>query len=86
MGSLDWDELDFTTVSGDITVTVPASLDADIDFASLSGDFRSDFEVAGERTRRQFIGSKVEGRIGDGGRTLRFNTVSGDVRLRSTRR
>ena len=82
MESLDWDRLDFNTVSGDITLRVPENLDADVDFASLSGDFRTDFDMEVTRSRDKFIGSEIEGRIGRGTRELSFHTVSGDVTLR----
>ena len=85
MGSSDWDDLHFSTVSGDITLFLPEDLDADIDFESLSGDFRADFDVEIERRDNRWVGSHVRGTIGDGGRSLSFNTVSGDVRLRTTR-
>ena len=78
MGSSDWDDLHFSTVSGDITLLLPRNLDADVDFESLSGDFRADFD----RREKRWVGSHVRGTIGDGGRRLSFNTISGDVRLR----
>ena len=86
MGSLDWRRLEFSTVSGDITVRLPAGLDAEIDFESLTGDFDSDFPVDVERQRKRFVGSELSGTIGDGGRRLSFHTVSGDVELRRVRR
>ena len=86
MGSLDWRRLEFSTVSGDITVSVPDGLDAEIDFESLTGDFDSDFRVAIKRQRDRFIGTELSGTIGDGGRRLSFKTVSGDVELRRVRR
>ncbi len=82
MGSLDWRRLEFSTVSGDITVSVPAGLDAEIDFRSLSGDFDSDFSIIIEHLRDRFIGSELRGTIGEGGRRMSFSTVSGDVELR----
>ena len=85
MGSDDWDDLHFSTVSGDITLFLPAGLDAEIEFESLSGDFRSDFDVEIESRRERWIGARMRGTIGDGGRQLSFNTVSGDVRLREAR-
>ncbi len=85
MGSLDWDRLEFKTVSGDITLRVPAGLDADVDFESLSGDFSTDFDMEIHRRRDRFVGSEVEGRIGSGRGRLSFRTVSGDVRLRRVR-
>ena len=78
-------EVTATTVSGDITLLFPEDLDADIDFESLSGDFHADFDVDLESRRNRWVGSHVRGTIGDGGRRLSLNTVSGDVRLRRTR-
>jgi hypothetical protein len=81
IGRMDWDHLSFKTVTGDITLRVPADFDADVDFASLSGDLDSDFDIQVTRERRRWIGSQVRGTIGRGGRDLELNTVSGDVRL-----
>ncbi len=85
MGSLDWRSLDFRTVSGDITVTVPEGVDAEIEFESLSGDFDSDFSLRVTRQRDRFVGHHVEAIIGDGSRRMTFKTVSGDARLRRAR-
>ena len=85
IGTLDWDELDFNTVAGDITLYLPAGLDADVNFNSLSGDFDTEFEISVRSRRNRWIGSRVRGTIGDGGRELSFNTVSGDVKLRRAR-
>jgi hypothetical protein len=87
MGATEWRELEFHTVSGDITLWLPAGIDTDVDFGSLSGDLDSDFDITrtGRQTRR-WIGSEVEGHIGNpGARSLSLNTVSGDVRLRRSR-
>jgi hypothetical protein len=82
MGSLDWNRLAFNTVSGDITLRLPEGLGAEVDFESLSGDLDTDFDLQVDRRRNgRFVGSRVEGTIGDGGRALSFHTVSGDVRL-----
>ena len=85
LSSTDWDDLHFKTVTGDITLRLPDGIDAEIEFASLSGDFDSDFDVELERQRRRLVGTRVEGTIGDGGRRLSANTVSGDLRLRRSR-
>jgi DUF4097 and DUF4098 domain-containing protein YvlB len=82
MGSLDWTRLSFNTVSGDITLRMPAGLGAEIDFESLSGDLDTDFDLVVDRRRDgRYVGSRVEGTIGAGGRALSFHTVSGDVRI-----
>jgi len=87
MGSMDWKDLDFKTVSGDVTLWLPAGIDTDVDFASLSGDIDSDFDITMTgRKSRSWIGANIEGYIGTKGeRSLSFNTISGDVRLRRTR-
>ena len=86
MGATDWSDLDFHTVSGDITLSFPDGLDANVRFESLSGEFDSDFDLDVTRRRDRFIGSSIRATIGDGGRELSFKTVSGDVRLRRNRR
>ncbi|HEX9887195.1 MAG TPA: DUF4097 family beta strand repeat-containing protein [Longimicrobiales bacterium] len=85
MGKVDWRDLRLSTVSGDITLYLPVALHTDIEFESLSGDFRSDFDVSVRRRSNRFIGSELNGTIGDGGRTLSLKTVSGDVRIRRAR-
>ena len=85
MGSMDWEELEFSTVSGDITIRLPAGIDTDVRFSSLSGDFDSDFDLSDRTEKGRWIGSRVRGTIGDGGRTLRLKTVSGDVAVLRSR-
>lgn len=87
MGEFGGGDLDFNTVSGDITLWLPSDFTADVEFSSLSGDFESDFEMEIRNKReRRWVGSKVEGKIGGGGRDLSFHTISGDVELRRTGR
>jgi len=85
MGSTAWDDLHFSTVSGDITLSLPADVDTEVEFESLSGDFEADFDIDIESRRRRMVGSRLRGVIGEGGRRLSFNTVSGDVTLRRAR-
>ena len=86
MGRADWrGDLDFRTVSGDITISFPASLETDVEFESLSGDMDSDFPITITSRRNRWIGGKISGTIGEGGRSLSLKTVSGDVRLRFSR-
>lgn len=85
IGSTDWRDLEFATVSGDIELTLPAATETEVSFSSLSGDFDSDFDVRYTRNRGRWVGSNIEGVIGDDSRSLSFKTVSGDVRLRRSR-
>ncbi len=82
MGRADWrGDLEFHTVSGDITIAFPASLETEIEFESLSGDMDSDFPITITSRRNRWIGGRISGTIGDGGRSLSLKTISGDVRL-----
>ncbi len=86
MGRADWrGDLEFHTVSGDITISFPESLNTDIEFESLSGDMDSDFSITMTSRRNRWIGGRISGTIGEGGRSLSLKTVSGDVRLRRGR-
>ena len=83
MGRSDWSgDLEFTTVSGDITLSFPGGLDTEVEFESLSGDMDSDFPIQLRSRSNRWIGGHIRGTIGDGGRDLSMKTVSGDVRLR----
>jgi putative adhesin len=73
-------DLRFTSVSGNVSLQLPRSLDADITLKTVSGELDSDFQLTlqGPMSRR-----RLNGRIGRGGRELYLTTVSGDVRLRA---
>jgi hypothetical protein len=70
--------LEFKTVSGNISVRLPATAGAYVSIKTVSGGFRSDFPVTveGRMSPRQ-----LEGTIGNGGRRVTMETVSGNVRL-----
>jgi hypothetical protein len=72
--------LRFTSVSGNVELQLPRSLDADFTMKTVSGELDSDFQltVQGGMSRRT-----LNGRIGRGGRELYLTTVSGNVRLRA---
>ncbi len=85
-GSLDvamsraaWPEgAKFSTVNGEITLRLPAALDADLKASVLNGSITSDFPitVVGAVSRR-----KLAGTIGRGGQPLTVSTVNGSIRL-----
>jgi DUF4097 and DUF4098 domain-containing protein YvlB len=73
-------DLSFHTVSGDVTLEMPRSFDAEISMSTVSGTMDSDFQMTmnnGRMNRRT-----INARIGKGGRRLDLNTVSGDVKIR----
>ena len=74
--------LRFSSVNGAVDVTLPRGINADFDAATVNGSITSDFEITlqgGVSLHRQ----RLQGRIGQGGRTLRLNTVNGSIRLRA---
>jgi hypothetical protein len=72
--------LRFTSVSGNVSLQLPRSLDADVTMRTVSGELDSDFQL----TLQGGVGRRsLNARIGRGGRDLVLTTVSGDVRLRA---
>jgi DUF4097 and DUF4098 domain-containing protein YvlB len=73
-------ELDVETFSGEIVARVSDKAQADVQFSSFSGSFESDVPVTLRSSNNR---RRVSGSLGSGaGRTLRFHTFSGDVRVR----
>jgi DUF4097 and DUF4098 domain-containing protein YvlB len=75
------DDMKFSTVSGDVSVLLPAGLDADVDMSSFSGSIKTDFPV---EVRAERSGSRnwARGKLGEGSRRLKMSSVSGDLSLR----
>ena len=65
------------TGSGDIAIRAPASLGAEVEIETSSGDIETDFEVAVTRHARDHM----TGRIGDGGGRIAIETGSGGIKL-----
>jgi DUF4097 and DUF4098 domain-containing protein YvlB len=65
------------TGSGDVTLKAPATLAAEVDIETSSGDIETDFEVAVTRHARDHM----TGRIGDGGGKIAIETGSGGIKL-----
>jgi hypothetical protein len=80
LGRADWnDALEFSTVNGNINLTLPADLSTDVKAQTVNGDISTDFPltVTGRISRR-----RLEGTIGAGGRTLSLETVNGGITLK----
>lgn len=65
------------TGSGDVRLTVPPTLAAEVDIETSSGEIETDFEVAVTRHARDHM----TGRIGDGGGKIDIETGSGGIKL-----
>jgi DUF4097 and DUF4098 domain-containing protein YvlB len=75
------DDMKFNTVSGDVSVRLPSSLDADVDMSSFSGSIRTDFAIE-VRSERHGSRNSARAKLGEGSRRLKMSSVSGDISLR----
>jgi len=75
------DDMKFSSVSGNVSVTLPASLDAEVDMSSFSGSIKTDFGVE-VRTERYGSRSSARTTLGSGSRHLKMSSISGDLNLR----
>ena len=69
--------LAYSTVNGNVTLRVPAGIDASIDATTVNGTMNSDFLLANP-TPGHWTGT-----LGDGGSNLALTTVNGNLELRS---
>jgi DUF4097 and DUF4098 domain-containing protein YvlB len=75
------DDMKFNTVSGDVMVMLPSSLDADVDMSSFSGSIKTDFGIE-VRSERYGSRNSARAKLGDGSRRLKMSSISGDISLR----
>jgi hypothetical protein len=79
MGRADWPEgAKFTTVNGAVSLTLPASLNANLKAQTVNGDIASDFPIASTNAVNR---RRIEGTIGSGGYPLDITTVNGGITL-----
>jgi DUF4097 and DUF4098 domain-containing protein YvlB len=72
-------DLKFSSASGNVTVTAPMDLDAQVSMSTASGSIKSDFPLTIEDLESH--GQKAYGRLGGGIVKLSVSTASGDLRL-----
>lgn len=72
-------DLKFSSASGNVTVTAPMDLDAQVSMSTASGSIKSDFPLTIEDLESH--GQKAYGRLGGGIVKLSASTASGDLRL-----
>lgn len=73
--------MEFASVSGNVEVSVPSGVGADIEMSTLSGSLQTDFPITIEE-KKYGPGRSARGRVGDGARALKMNSVSGNLHLR----
>src|ERR1700688_2208810 len=83
----------FSTLNGDVDVTFPADLRANVHMRSDRGEIYSDFEIAAsgravtretrkEGKRHIEVEQEMQGAIGGGGPDILFKTFNGDIFIR----
>jgi hypothetical protein len=75
------DDMNFSTVSGNVTAGLPAGLDASVEMSSFSGSIDTSFPIEIKEDRFT-SGHRASGQIGSGSRRLRMSTMSGNLSLR----
>ena len=78
--SFDFDKI--STASGNVRVRLPASVDADVEMSTASGDIDTNFPVE-VKDDKYGSGKHARGRLGSGSRLLRISSASGDLSLKS---
>jgi hypothetical protein len=82
-GSASWSgSLDFQTVNGSITLTLPAGASASVTAETVNGGFSSDFPLTVEAG--SWGPKQVHGTIGSGGGRLNLETVNGGIAIRKS--
>lgn len=80
MGRADWTgALELQTVNGPVHVALPANASAEVDAQTVNGGLSTDFPLT---VQGRFLRSRIQGRIGQGGRQLVLKTVNGAIELR----
>ncbi len=74
----------FSSISGNVSVSAPAGLDALVDMSSMSGQLKTDFPIEIQE-RRHGPGKSARGRLGSGKQVLFMSSISGNVSLNQKR-
>lgn len=72
--------LSFTSMSGNVEVRLPSSLDAEVEIKTASGSISTDFPIE-VKAQKHGPGMSASGRLGDGSRSLRIRSMSGNASL-----
>lgn len=79
MGRADWpDGADFRTVNGEITLRLPAGVNAEVRAETANGSIKSELPLA---VTGQVDPRRLQGTLGSGGRRLALATVNGSITL-----
>lgn len=74
----DMYDIDMETVSGRCELTVPSDSSFDLNFSTVSGGFKSDFDITVKDLNNR---EGIKGKVGDGGSNVNVETVSGSFNI-----
>ena len=87
-GAIHWDAaiagrgpFDMESMSGSVALTVPASVAADFEVSTFSGNISSDLGPAPERTSKYAPGRELKFTAGSGGPRVSLSSFSGSVKI-----
>lgn len=75
-------DMRFSSASGDVHVRMPSNINARVSMSSASGDIDTNFPIEVKHDRYG-PGTRAEGQLGNGARTLKLSSASGNVSLKS---
>jgi RNase P/RNase MRP subunit p29 len=73
------EDMSFTTGSGDVKLTLPASYNGELDASTGNGTIRTDFDL---KLKGQLNPRHIRATIGEGGPMLRMSTGNGEFQIR----
>ncbi|MGH7562080.1 MAG: DUF4097 family beta strand repeat-containing protein [Gemmatimonadales bacterium] len=83
LGRANWTgDLEFSSVNGSITITLPDAVDLEVDASTVNGGMTTDFPLT---VKGRWGPRRMSGTIGQGGRSLSLSSVNGDMTLRRGR-
>jgi DUF4097 and DUF4098 domain-containing protein YvlB len=75
-------DMRFSTASGDVHVRLPSNIDAQVSMSTVSGSIETNFPLE-VKTNQYGPGSRAHGQLGNGSRTLKLSSASGNISLKS---
>ena len=75
-------DMRFSSASGDVRVRLPSTVNAYVNLSTASGSIETNFPIE-VKSNRHGPGSRAEGQLGSGARTLKISSASGNVSLKS---
>ena len=72
--------VDLESVNGSIELRIPDDAGATVEASTVHGKIRNDFGMKVERG--EYVGSDMEGKIGDGGARISLENVNGSINVR----